>query len=1231
MAISALATASLLTKAQTTPFVPSIIPPSPNAASLAKFSDVPVSPYTGTADVSIPIYDIKARGISVPVSLNYHTGGIRVKEEAGWVGLGWALNAGGMISRTIMGLDDFGGDYFNTFVPDVTGNLVNAPVYSSYPLDGAGTMGKYGYDFFCNDSVYTDQGPKNFTNTFANTTVPFDLEADQFSFNFPGHSGKFIISRNGAVVIQKQENLKILYETNGNSFTILDDAGNSFYFVDKDYSKPSTGGAQAISSWLLSRIVTTVRDTVYFNYATDSTWAQTASEQYETYRDGCPEITGMIINTPPPTSYLNKTLQTIKFSNGQVQFTFDNSRTDLQNGKKLNDIAIYSKNAAGSLTYLHEYKFFYSYFNSGQTPALEYQRLRLDSVKQVSGSAAIPPYSFVYNLPPSSFTAKHGFAVDHWGYYNGAGGNSQFTPSYLGLATLAVTPIGAGQLPVVLATEIVNIPGSNREPDPSSMVAFSLQQVSYPTGGATRFDYEPNDYDDIASSQPGTRDFPQLKLVDTLVDPFFLGRGTFNGSTDLTNVYPPAGTATNYTLSVTFRANDSASLAKYRANNGKIYFRFGSTNVDISQSNLYCTGPVCTLANIPLLANPAGVISYTANIDPSVDSTFQGIYVVVAWSESWTTHYKNTTLMASGLRVKNVTDVGADGTIAKMRHYNYEYVADNYGLGVRPYTYGKLMSYPTYGRYESVTVSGGGTCISLSLSSSSISAVSSEIQGNIVGYSTVEEYTVNPFTGQDIGKTVYNYFNSPDTPICYNGWHLPGLLNIPHNLSGSLLSKVVYADVGGNYTKVSESDKFYHTAARLAYWNCKAVYVGGGGGLYTGHCQFGENLANQFMACFYPSIKSERVLLDSTTDIAYDQSDPTKYVSTTHRYYYDNPVHYQVTRVNTSDSKGNTLVTFQKYPQDYIPNGFSVTGNTILDTMIAHNMVTPTIEKVDSLYYPGGGTGNVTGGRLNLYRLLSGSIPISDKQFQLDLPSPVTNFQAFAISGNSTSQDSRYRQMISFDQYDNLGNLQQYTSTDQNPVTILWDYTHDYPIAQVKNAALADVAATSFEADGTGGWTYTGASTPDTTSITGSNCYNLGQTGGSITKSGLTAGTTYVLSYWTKNVSPLSITGTLAGYPITGKTIHGWTYYEYELTGQTTLTLSGTGYIDELRLYPATAQMTTFTYSPLTGTTTTCDVDNKVTYYFYDGYQRLRRIKDQDGNILKTIQYHYANQQPSNQ
>jgi len=51
--------------------------------------------------------------------------------------------------------------------------------------------------------------------------------------------------------------------------------------------------------------------------------------------------------------------------------------------------------------------------------------------------------------------------------------------------------------------------------------------------------------------------------------------------------------------------------------------------------------------------------------------------------------------------------------------------------------------------------------------------------------------------------------------------------------------------------------------------------------------------------------------------------------------------------------------------------------------------------------------------------------------------------------------------------------------------------------------------------------------------------------------------------------------------------------------------------------------MTTYTYLPSIGLSSECDVDNRVTYYQYDGLGRLQVEKDQDGNIIKTYQYHY--------
>ena len=128
--------------------------------------------------------------------------------------------------------------------------------------------------------------------------------------------------------------------------------------------------------------------------------------------------------------------------------------------------------------------------------------------------------------------------------------------------------------------------------------------------------------------------------------------------------------------------------------------------------------------------------------------------------------------------------------------------------------------------------------------------------------------------------------------------------------------------------------------------------------------------------------------------------------------------------------------------------------------------------------------------------------------------------------------------------------------------------------------------------------------------------------------SGLSAATTYVISYWTNTGNSDMVNGVTATTKGKSVTIKGdtWTYFEHVGSGITSATVTGSGNIDELRLYPATAQMTTYTYQPLVGMTTQCDVDNRVSYYYYDALGRLRYLKDQNGNIIKTYQYHYQGQ-----
>ena len=79
--------------------LPKIFLPSLEAIFLGDFTEIPVSHYTGVPNISIPIHAINQKGISIPISLKYHSRGVQVSKIASRVGIGWALSYGGIISR----------------------------------------------------------------------------------------------------------------------------------------------------------------------------------------------------------------------------------------------------------------------------------------------------------------------------------------------------------------------------------------------------------------------------------------------------------------------------------------------------------------------------------------------------------------------------------------------------------------------------------------------------------------------------------------------------------------------------------------------------------------------------------------------------------------------------------------------------------------------------------------------------------------------------------------------------------------------------------------------------------------------------------------------------------------------------------------------------------------------------------------------------------------------------
>jgi YD repeat-containing protein len=55
--------------------------------------------------------------------------------------------------------------------------------------------------------------------------------------------------------------------------------------------------------------------------------------------------------------------------------------------------------------------------------------------------------------------------------------------------------------------------------------------------------------------------------------------------------------------------------------------------------------------------------------------------------------------------------------------------------------------------------------------------------------------------------------------------------------------------------------------------------------------------------------------------------------------------------------------------------------------------------------------------------------------------------------------------------------------------------------------------------------------------------------------------------------------------------------------------------------------MNSYTYKPAIGITSETGPNGKTNIYEYDTLGRLLDIKDQDGNIIKTFEYHYKSAQ----
>ena len=507
----------------------------------------------------------------------------------------------------------------------------------------------------------------------------------------------------------------------------------------------------------------------------------------------------------------------------------------------------------------------------------------------------------------------------------------------------------------------------------------------------------------------------------------------------------------------------------------------------------------------------------------------------------------------------------------------------------------------------------------------------STTQGSNVGYSVVTVTETDATTGAPNGKSEY-HFSSPKNFPDYYGSSPGPVNNFPYPPAdsrdwerGLQLERIDYKYVNGQYIPQRRETNSYGSpvfvdseGGFVSRYESEIIspptadtasIIEGPAGPIPNTETF--SVANyQLTSGYVPLLKKEVIQIENGDSIT----------QTTNYGYGDAPSNMLPTSISSTDSKGNISTTHLTYPFDYaVPNPVTFQGQGILNLQ-QHHILSPVVEKYIQKSTAGGADIGVISG---IYTSFKPSQPLPDTIFRLETPAPVQSYTPVAISNAGTTINAYYKPFISFGAYDNFGNVLQQGKVGDLTTAYVWDYNAKDPIAAVKNAQSGDIAYTSFEADGAGNWSLGSGTLDTTTAITGRNSYNLA---GSITASGLNPSTTYIVSYWSQN-GAYTIPGTIAGYPAQGKTMTffnpNWTLYVHKVTGQSTITLTGNGHIDELRLYPATAQMTTYSYDPLIGMTSQTDPRNRVTYYEYDGLGRLKRIRDQDYNILKTYDYQY--------
>ncbi|WP_291149931.1 DUF5977 domain-containing protein, partial [Flavobacterium sp. UBA7680] len=1019
-------------KSQTTFQTPKLSPPTPELFSLFKFTDIPVSNTTGIPNISLPVYTIKLKDFEFPISLSYHSSGIRIEEIASNVGLGWTLNSGGMIYNQVNDLDDNeAGITFPGSSGSIPQNRELDPVLVGLAEQNAPT----------NPDYHT---------ALLLTSPDVDTQPDIFYYNCGNLNGKFFYSKDGVANPVPYSPIKI--ERNGyGSFIITDEKGTKYTF--ERISETTTTSISIESpayhmtdvdtksfTFHIVKIETLNNEVINFNYESEKYSYDEPSvfaSRESTYKssglplDLIPGGLPLFVETETKNKVIlrGKRLISITTNSGEnIQFIYNNcARLDLpastgpnnevlSGGFALKEIKITSGQRNDSYVLEH------GYFNvPNYTPCAANAsfgsdvRLKLVSFKKNSE----PAYQFQYD-ESARLPGRFELYYDHWGYFKSSGG--KYSKDY----------------------EFDFFDGVTRDPELATTKLGVLNKITYPTSGYTIFDYELNDYYGTFKTY--------AQRVEKSVQAHIIGGEEIGLPNEVQYLTEP------FTISPGYQAN-SAIIIKDISTGEQTMNNF--VNIYITDANNQSNNIVYKV--VPESTTPNHLVYKMQNLLPGqyflhVDGIYNGGGATILWVEKEgqdTEELKN--IDVGGLRIKSISNYDNINltTPSSRQFYEYKNITNplkSSGSIVSPprYSYLETKSNPICVNVGNTTFLDPGIMTYRSRSSKNYLPLSG-LQGYHIMYSDVKVYNDQSMVN---GYTHFKY-SLADDDKSYNILRSAPVTS--HDFErGDLLEQNIYKYNNGSYLPVKKvSNEYYYGFNRNSFFSdasfpnekhALGLVINKLSGDLVCNVQGSWGMPippyRSLFEMSYFKLYSVWKYLKKSTESTYDKNGANP-VTTITNYNYNNPTHAQLSSVEMINSEGETQSTKTFYAQDP-----EMTSKPFVADMIAKNMIqvpldTQTFKGTDKL---------------------SEQLTLFDKSTatsNLLLPKEVYSAK-FPNTLPSIANIGSLEKKITYDQYDDKGNILQYTLDGGIPVSIIWGYNKTQPIAKIENVLYSSIPAATI-------------------------------------------------------------------------------------------------------------------------------------------------------------------------